>query len=333
MSASKSPLARLPLLGLLLGTAGAVSGGELGIAIGFHRDQGIENHPDVVFADDFEGDVPSILAHWGTNNSGSTVTPSTDVAPESGGSQSLRVEAVGIQGNLYKRLDGDYDELYFRYYVQYGGTVFHHTGGYIGGYWPASNWPLGDAGLKGVRSNGDRLINIGFEEQGDDRLDFYANWIDMKGLPYQGQYYGRNFVRDLALPIPFMEWRAIEIRVELNSAGTTSDGELALWVDGELQVHFHPGSPRGYWDTAGAWRMDPSSPGFEGFLWRDVLSYGLNWVKLQNYDAAPDVWFDDVVVATRYIGPLNTGPPIPGDPLFLDGFEAGNLASWSASVP
>jgi len=46
---------------------------------------------------------------------------------------------------------------------------------------------------------------------------------------------------------------------------------------------------------------------FEGFLWRDTLSYGINWIKIQNYDAKPDVWFDDLIVATDYIGPINTG--------------------------
>jgi hypothetical protein len=53
--------------------------------------------------------------------------------------------------------------------------------------------------------------------------------------------------------------------------------------------------------------MDAGSPGFEGFQWRDIMQYGLNWVKLQNYDdASPpdDIWCDDVVVATAYIGPI-----------------------------
>ena len=66
-------------------------------------------------------------------------------------------------------------------------------------------------------------------------------------------------------------------------------------------------NPKGFWDSSGAWHTDVDSPPFEGSLWQDALSYGINWIKIQNYDAKPDAWFDDLVLATEYVGPINIG--------------------------
>jgi hypothetical protein len=280
--------------------------GQTGIAANYLRDAGIGSDSDVIFSDNFESNITQVHANWQWPRS-NAVTLVNDGPAASAGDQAVRIQPIGISGTLYKQLPQDYDQLYIRYYVKYEGSVYHHTGMSIGGYSPPTSYPQGDAGLKGIRPNGDRLIRIQFEERADSRLGFYANWIDMQGLDYQGLYYGRDFVSDLNIPIPVNQWRSVEVMVKLNSAPNVKDGELALWIDGVQQAHFAPGSPHGYWDILGNWQMDTNSPPFEGFLWRDVLDYGLNWVQLQNYDAPLDVWYDDLVVATKYIGPVNTG--------------------------
>jgi hypothetical protein len=48
---------------------------------------------------------------------------------------------------------------------------------------------------------------------------------------------------------------------------------------------------------------------FEGFRWRTVADLNVNYVWLYIYTEKPaghriKVWFDDVVVATDYIGPI-----------------------------
>jgi hypothetical protein len=131
---------------------------------------------------------------------------SADIPAASGGAKSIQIKAVGISGTLYKPLDENYDQLYFRYYVKFGGNGFHHTGGYIGGYDPLTNWPQGDAGLRGKRANGNRLFVIGFEERDGKYLDFYNNWIDMPGSSWQDMYYGRSLLKTENIPLIPDRW-------------------------------------------------------------------------------------------------------------------------------
>jgi len=300
------PMTELILLSLILLFLPMSALAEAGIASKYHKDQGIADDPAVVFSENFEKPLSAIFANW-NGQSADALSHSSDIPTASGGGKSIRIKAVGISGTLYKPLDKNYDQLYFRYYVKFGGNGFHHTGGYIGGYNPLTNWPQGDAGMRGKRSNDDRLFVIGFEERNDQYLDFYNNWIDMPGTSWQGMYYGRSLLKTEKIPLIPDRWYCIELMVKVNSAPDVKDGELALWMDGKLIAHFRPGNPKGFWDQLGSWHTDVNSPPFEGFLWRDTLSYGINWVKIQNYDAKPDVWFDDLVVATSYIGPISTG--------------------------
>jgi hypothetical protein len=51
---------------------------------------------------------------------------------------------------------------------------------------------------------------------------------------------------------------------------------------------------------------------FEGFRWRTAEELNVNFVWLYVYTSKPDghrikVWFDDVALATEYIGPLAGG--------------------------
>ena len=104
----------------------------------------------------------------------------------------------------------------------------------------------------------------------------------------------------------------------MNDPVTERNGEQALWIDGKLWAkdgqiisHLGEGFPNGYW-TGDTFHPNPAADPFEGFLW---LAYEgrkkLNWIWLSLYiSTAPTghvskVWFDDVVVATEYIGPIN----------------------------
>jgi len=257
----------------------------------------------VVFSDDFESDVAGIRSRPG-DSTASGISQSTDVPSASTGRKSLLLDTnPGESAHLLHKLAQDYGRLFYRYYVKYEATTaYHHSGGMIGGYYPPTTYPQGDAGLKGVRANGDRLVVVNFEPM-SNRLDFYNNWIDMQGGTYQGLYYGRNMIEDMNVRVP-NQWTCVETMVTLNTPATATNGELALWVNGNQVAHFRPGTPNGYWDGSGNWQMNGTSPAFPGLRWRDTTSLGLNWVKVMNYDATPKVWFDDVVVATERVGCL-----------------------------
>jgi len=118
--------------------------------------------------------------------------------------------------------------------------------------------------------------------------------------------------------------------LKLNSSPETQDGEMALWIDGEQIVHFAPETPEGVW-VADRFLNDPDHPDskpFEGFRWRYDMDVMINVLRLQHYisdssfnqseayaNEHPDylinleqatVWFDDIVMATEYIGPIYT---------------------------
>jgi hypothetical protein len=87
------------------------------------------------------------------------------------------------------------------------------------------------------------------------------------------------------------------------------DGEL--WrVDGQVVSHIGPGFPKGRW-TGGWWHPDAAEEGpFEGFQWRSTPELAVNYVWMYLYiTKAPaghisKVWFDNIVVASEYIGPM-----------------------------
>ncbi|MEO5954693.1 MAG: hypothetical protein ABIR36_03235 [Nitrospiraceae bacterium] len=246
----------------------------------------------------------------------SGIAISTDHPVVSGGIQSVRLIPNKSSGTLYKQLPTNYNLLYMRYYIKYLGNVSHHAGAYMGGYSPSSSYPQGDAGLKGVRSNGDKLFNAGFEQSGapdavrpQTHIGTYNNWVDMQGPAFSGLYYGRDLLVTENAPLQVGAWQCVEMRIKMNTTQAGHEGELQFWVNDNSLQNLMPGSPTGTYNSAGNW-VTGSGSGFPGLQWRDVLTYGVNWIKLQNYSEAGtpyDVLFDDLVVATSPIGCINSG--------------------------
>jgi hypothetical protein len=106
--------------------------------------------------------------------------------------------------------------------------------------------------------------------------------------------------------------------MKMNSPLTAYNGEQALWINGQpwnkdtqTISHFGLGFPKGNW-VWDSFIPDPDGSPFEGYQWRTVSSLNLNYVWLLLYiTTAPAghvsrVWFDNVVLATSYIGPMGT---------------------------
>jgi hypothetical protein len=161
--------------------------------------------------------------------------------------------------------------------------------------------------------------------------DFYTYWCEMRGSPPRGQTWGNSFVRDPGLKVEKGKWICVEQMIRMNDVGD-SNGEQALWIDGKLISHLGKGFPKGLWTydkfnpgkggEGIRWDHAKGSPvyftapkdgaPFEGFRWRTVKELNVNYVWLYTYSNRPDghrtrVWFDHVVVATEYIGPLQPG--------------------------
>lgn len=306
-----------------------------GIASRYAHDRGIGEDPAVIFNEDFEqASLERIGSRWETVRNVEVMSLSSDVPSGSGGKQSLLMSQLaekGTGGDLYRQLGDGYDKLYTRMYVKFADDCepVHHFGTCVGGNNPATRWPSVRAGQP---TKGDESFWLGVEPFGSRwQWDYYTYWCDMRGSPPRGQTWGNSFIHDDTLKVRRGQWTCIEVMVRMNDVGDTN-GELALWIDGRQVSHLGKGFPRGKWvfdkflpgqegdgvrwnQTTGDREYFKTSAGgdpFEGFRFRTAEPLQVNFLWLYLYITkgtrghANRVWFDDVVLATEYIGPLQT---------------------------
>ncbi len=314
-----------------------------GIAAEYPGDQGLAQDRRVVVYENFEQarQIADFKKKPWTSisNKADALSLSEMVPSHSKGKQSLLITAKrgkNSGGHLYVNLGKNgHDKLHARYYVRFAkdaGYMHHFT--YLRAVGDPKPWPMGAAG---IRPKGDQRFSTGFEPNANNKTlsppgfwNFYTYWHQMRS--YQNndgsgdKCYGNIFAELKPTQIPRGEWMCIEFMIKANSKPDTYDGELAFWMDGELKAHWKEG---GY---KGAWLRDNFRPGrtpnkaFEGFNFRSTDALKLNAFCLENYvsegvfkrtekdqKANPalgmntqelKVWFDDVVVATEYIGPI-----------------------------
>ncbi|MCA9192371.1 MAG: exo-alpha-sialidase [Planctomycetales bacterium] len=306
-----------------------------GIANAYPGDVGIEDDPRVILVENFEhGSIDNLREQWDTVRDPEVMSFSSQVPAGSSGKQSLlmtqRAE-LGSGGDLYRVLGDGYEKLYARMYVKFAEDCepIHHFGTCLGGNFPATPWPKVRAGEP---TAGDKAFWVGIEPYGNKwQWDYYAYWCDMRGSPPRGQTWGNSFIHDSSLAVPKGKWTCIELMVKMNEVGR-SNGEMALWIDGRTVSHLGEGFPRGKW-TFDKFLPGQSGEGvrwnqalgdreyfttaengdpFEGFRFRTHDQLKTNFLWLYTYITrgtrghANMVWYDDVVVASEYIGPLRS---------------------------
>ena len=258
-----------------------------GLASLYPGDEGIERDPRVLFVDDFEtGTVEELGTRWGQISRSANIGLTQDIHAGSPGVRSLRIHD---NGHLYTHTR-NVDTMYARFYVKFHPKIgrIHHFVHLIADRIPTP-WPKGGAGLK---PSGDAGFSTGIEPHGRRGLGppgawmFYTYWHEMK------THWGTNFLGKPEQIEPG-RWYCVEAMLKANSAPDKSDGEQAYWVDGELHGQF------------------------KGFRWRtsDKLKINSFWLLLYNTREQPnnvmEVWFDDIVIATEYVGPVH-GKPAAG---------------------
>jgi hypothetical protein len=110
----------------------------------------------------------------------------------------------------------------------------------------------------------------------------YVYWMDMR-RDRDGHYWG-NMLGPAGPQRVVPErgrWLCVEQRVAVNAPGK-ADGELAVWLDGRLYLHY------------------------TGFRWRSTAAVRIKRVSLMVYvhesRRENRVCYDDLVVATGYVG-------------------------------
>ncbi len=322
-----------------------------GLAARYPGDQGLANDSAVVLFEDFEtGAINELGLRWTEiSNKDRQVLDWVMESPSgSPGRRSLRMTATRGHdegGHLWKLLDQGYDRLYARFYVKFAPDApFVHHFVFMGGTTSTEPWPSPGAGS---RPNGSDLFNTGIDllRNGDNPpgdWTFYSYWPEMHswqtpegvGDGRPAPYYGNLFRSDSPLRAPRGQWQCVEIMIKLNTPPDGRDGEQAFWVDGRLMAHWYPGSHTGTWlrdkfHTSGEFNTNPQP--FAGFMWRKTDQLKINTFWLEYYLASifeeqvrpsdpsipynldkARVQFDNVVLATRYIGPISGGEPVQG---------------------
>lgn len=247
-------------------------------------------------------------------------------------------------GNLYRRLRNEkggygYDRLFFRFYMKFNNehAPVHHYGSGLVGFLPTTSWPQGRAGQ---RPHGDMRWTTQVEPGDFSSWYFYTYWQGMGGSPPRGQTWGNTF--EIGVPprtVAKDEWLCLEVMVKMNDIGD-SNGEQAYWLDGRLS-RTPDGKVTSYlgkgFPAIGTWTFDKFKPDatergitwddsqnrgvaieggkpFPGFAWRNTPELNINAIWLYRYMSQPEqgtskVWWDHLVVAKKYIGPLTPLSP------------------------
>lgn len=288
--------------------------GNEGIAGRYPGDAGIERDERVLFADGFEeAECPPGEKWTGQWFSGCRVAVTRGKGEAHSGRKALEMtamrpspEAVGC--GVEKILWEGEDVLFWRYYMKFGkDSEFFHGGAHNGAGIDARRPGLGKAtpgtradgtnkycvvldtwrGDEGVASPGYLVVYVYHPEQ---RHNFGEQWFPSgRVLPTKGaqgqEMFGEEFVsREDFIP-ERDRWYCYELMVKANRAGGR-DGRIAVWVDGELRADF-PNLRLRDVDTLKMRRA-----------WLDLYTHNERMQK------PVSMWFDDVVMARSYIGPM-----------------------------
>jgi len=289
-----------------------VLGQAIGIAAKYPGDVGIENDADVVLVENFElgsldrlRNVKSTNMLHGRRWSGlvgdkdskrlkKTISIDSGDNNAHGGKHSLKIvvsEESFESGGLLTRLKKGHDQLYARMYIKFAVDyqLESHTGFMLTASTDKTAWFNGHAGI--VPKGNDRFGGTLEPEPiggGDPPGNwvFYSYWHQMQGRWGNRLANVKNSVR-----VVRDRWTCIELMFKANTEPEKSDGECAYWIDGDLSYHG------------------------TGFCWRTTNDLKLNTLYPHHYmnkngrawasSQSPRIqWFDDIVVATKYIGPM-----------------------------
>jgi len=277
-------------------TASAPASRPVGIAAGYVHDRGIGRHPAVLLHEDFEGKTLFDKTKWSSiSKRREALKLVRRPANVSGGTQALQITATLGQttgGYLFRRFKIGHEKMHVRFCAKFDEKIdyIHHFVMMEAGL-PPVPYPTGGAGS---RPAGDSKFTVGIEPFGNYKRHprpgawrFYCYWWKMP-RSRDGRYWGRGF-SDKPYATPARNrWYSVEFMTRCNTPGKP-DGELALWIDGENLAHH------------------------KSINWRSDAKLKLNALRLQLYVTGmwaktykhSTVFFDDVVVATQYIGPPN----------------------------
>lgn len=281
-----------------------------GIASKYPGDKGIESEPDVIFADDFESHTqPSDLEKkWDAVYQMQEIRIATEPENIYAGQKALEF-TVPQQNNelsnaVDKVLSQELDVLYLRYYSKfqppYDVVGSSHNGSMISAHYfingqatpgiPADgtnkflvnleNW----RGEAATPSPGHLNLYVYHPEQRSQWGDhFFPTGVVLPNSSMPGDF-GADFESRPDILTELDRWYCYEYMLRANTVGQR-DGRVTVWVDGKVAADF--GNLR----------------------FRDIESlkidrFGLQFHIGSNPNGETKKWYDNVVAAKSYIGPM-----------------------------
>lgn len=314
-------IAQGPLLGILCGlflceSAHAAQNplpqGNNGIAASYPRDTNIRSHPAVIFADDFESYTSSSQL-W-NNWSNVFQQQYTRIATEPGnvfaGTKALEFripqQSAEVANAVVKNLSPTEDTVFVRVYTKfeagYNTMGSSHSGIAISAQYccpgiPANGTNKFYVDVENSRETPTELtpgftkIYIYHPEQRSEWGDLWNPDGTVSPFTATPGNFGPDFVPRPNFTPELNRWYSYELMVKTNTPGQR-DGRIALWIDGSLVADFLNLRLR---DVSGL-KIDHVDIG---------LHIKSNTVR-QNMK-----WYDNIVVARSYIGPMSgSGAPV-----------------------
>ncbi len=290
--------------------AGDQSGPMPGIAARYPGDAGIANDPAVIFADDFESYTgPADLKRkWDNFHQASGTRIATEPENVFAGRHALEFTVPAQKAELSnatdKRVSPELDVLYLRYYAKfqapYDVVGSSHNGSSISAHYFNNN-----QATPGVRADGTNKFLVNLENWRGDTVTASPGPLNVYVYhPAQRDRYGDHFFpTGLVLPnsslpydfgpefvgrpdiIPELgRWYCYEYMVKANTPGQR-DGRITFWLDGVLTADF------------------------PNLRLRDVPGLKIDRFQLcfhvgTNPQGETKKWYDNVVAAKSYIGPV-----------------------------
>jgi hypothetical protein len=270
-----------------------------GLAAKYPGDLGIERAPAVVLADGFEDCAESADLRrkwnylvWDVNDRLITEDP----ANVHGGKRAVEflLRQGGEAGHgAIRQFPQGYDALFVRYYLKFHKEDDFYNSAHDGVNIVAlaPGFPPERPFTAGTRADGRNKFMASLDTWRTRRMTPVPHapgeLIVYCYHPEQRGGYGDNFYPRERFPVERDRWYCCELMVKANTVGQR-DGRVAYWVDGKLVGDF------------------------PGLRLRDVDTLKINFMSIGFYignnrirDNA--IWYDDLVAATSYIGPMK--PP------------------------
>jgi len=285
-----------------------------GLAAKYPGDAGIASDPAVIFADDFESytEPAELKNNWTNFYQRDYVRLTREPSNVYAGKQALEFfnpkQSTELTNTLVKVLTREVSTLYLRYYSKFD-TSFDVLGSSHNGSTISAHYDIDGKATPGVPANGTNKFLAAFENwRGDPNVRNPGDYNVYIYHPEQRSEYGDHFFPNgevspyTSIPgkfgtgfakrpnvIPDLgRWYCHEMMLKANTPGQR-DGQITLWLDGQIIADFI------------------------NLRLRDVASLTINEFSIglhiyANTSGPTRKWYDNVVAATAYIGPMIKTP-------------------------